>query len=73
MQLLLITLAVLVILTGEGVLWYLFSSKIADMTFPHEMDTSFFRFFTRGRMRTIAFLHTLVLAMVCTLSLMLLW
>ena len=49
------------IVVVEVVLWMLFKRRIQGICFPHDMDASFFRFFTLGRLRVIAISHTLFL------------
>ncbi len=57
----------------EGFLWKLFRKRIQGICFPREMDASFFRFFTLGRLRAIAISHTLFLLGTVNALYLLLW
>jgi hypothetical protein len=71
----LIPLAILwmVTLVGEMVLWNLFRKRVGPMLFPHEVDTSFMRFFSLPRLRIVAIAHYLVLCVLVTIFFMFLW
>jgi hypothetical protein len=73
MQLIFLTIAIVFILSSETFLWTLFRRKTVGIRFPHELDTSFFRFFTLARVRMVALLHTLFLFTVVVFSLLFLW
>ena len=47
-----------IIVIVEWMLWRLFKTKIEGMIFPHETDQSSLSFFTLGRLRACAFVHT---------------
>ena len=61
------------ILACETVLWMVFRAKMSRIDFPHEVDESFFRFFSLIRLRLLAVLHTVFLLATFIISSMLLW
>ena len=65
--------AVLGIVVAELVLWRLFRRKISEMYFPHELDTSYFRFFTMLRLRALAIMHAVVLIVAVSFAFFLQW
>ncbi|UPA22585.1 hypothetical protein K8942_06085 [Candidatus Peribacteria bacterium] len=75
MDTLFITLAaaIAVTLLSEGVLWWIFRQKLTPLVFPHELDTSYFRFFSMRRLRIAAALHTLMVATCIAICISLLW
>lgn len=56
-----IALLACTVLLGEFVLWRLFRQRVDPIIFPSETDTSQFGFFSIGRMRLIAVIHTVLL------------
>jgi|CXWL01.1.fsa_nt_gi hypothetical protein len=50
--------AIIITVIGEATLWYLFQRKMKPLAFPHELDTSYFRFFSLPRLMIIAITHT---------------
>jgi len=67
-----IVITVAFILGIEGMLWSLFKKKIAGLMFPHESDASSLSFFTLGRLRWCAVVHSLFL-IACTVGAILLF
>jgi hypothetical protein len=58
---LMITGAIVVIILSEAVLWWLFQKKMTPLSFPHELDASYFRFFSMSSLRAIALVHTFLM------------
>jgi len=73
MEALLIFLAVAAVLAMEAIPWFLFRKKLIGIQFPHELDTSFFRFFTIGRVRLLIIGHTIFLLSILLLGFFFLW
>lgn len=46
----------------EGALWWMFRTKISALIFPHELDTSYFRFASMRRLRIVAVVHVIVVS-----------
>lgn len=63
----------ILIVVVEGCLWLLFRQRVQGLSFPRELDASFFRFFTLGRLRAIAIGHTLFLLGAVIALFLLLW
>jgi hypothetical protein len=61
------------ILLAEFIIWIVFQRKAEPLSFPHELDTSYFRFFELSRMRLIAVGHALLLVVAASACLFLLW
>lgn len=61
------------IILAEGVIWQFFRVRVSPLVFPHELDASYFRFFTMKRMRLVAILHTVILMIAASLLISLLW
>ncbi len=59
--------AVLVTVLCEIVLWLMFRKRLLPLAFPHELDTSYFRFFSMRRLGTLAILHTIFVS-ICMAS-----
>ena len=58
---------------AELLLWIVFRRKVSNITFPHHVDESYFRFFSIMRIRIIAILHTAFLLAFIILTAILLW
>jgi len=68
-----IVICILATVVCEVVLWSLFHQKMTPLSFPHELDTSYFRFFSLARIRMVAIVHTIVVAVMLTLLCLYLW
>jgi len=64
---------IILILLAESIMWALFKRKFAQICLPTEADKTIFHFFTVGRMRIVALLHTLVLIVAIIFGHLLLW
>ena len=60
-SLLALTIMMAFIASAEGALWNMFTRKMRGIELPHEADASTFRFFTVGRVRLLALVHTALL------------
>jgi hypothetical protein len=72
MNLILFAALALILVLLEWVMWRTFRNKIAGVLFPHEADHSSLSFFTMGRIRVCAIVHTVFL-LLCLLGLDLLF
>ncbi|MDD5751325.1 MAG: hypothetical protein PHS73_02280 [Candidatus Peribacteraceae bacterium] len=63
----------LLILLLEGAFWLLFRHKFMQICLPVQGERIFFHFFTVGRLRIFAFVHTLILLILITVGHLLLW
>jgi hypothetical protein len=68
-----ITGSVLVAIICEAVLWFLFRKRLNPLIFPHELDTSYFRFFNIARLQILAILHVIFLVICMILFCIYLW
>lgn len=70
-----ITIASLVgfVLVSELFLWKLFRRHVDPVVFPSETDTSQIGFFSVGRLRIVALIHTIVLCVWIIFSVWYLW
>lgn len=57
----------------EVILWEIFRRKIAPLSFPHELDTSYFRFFSTARLRLVAVVHTIFVGVCLAIMSFYLW
>ncbi len=75
MQPLLIAIGIMLLCTvlSEGILWWIFRRKLTPLLFPHELDTSFFRFLSLARLRAIGIAHTVIVLLCVTFCLIFLW
>ena len=73
MEAAIITILTVFVLLVEISFWLLFRRKTVGIQFSHELDTSFFRFFTLTRVRFLVILHTVFILVVLLSSLLLLW
>lgn len=69
----LLLVAVLVTVVAESVLWMMFRRKIEPLAFPHELDTSYFRFFGIARLRIVAITHAIVMLALLFICYFFLW
>lgn len=51
----------------EGAIWWMFRTKISALIFPHELDTSYFRFASMRRLRIVGIVHVIVTA-ICMIA-----
>ncbi len=70
---LIITAAIVITVFCEGILWWLFQKKMKPLSFPHELDTSYFRFFSMPKLRSAAIIHTLFVTLCIVLCCWYLW
>lgn len=68
-----IACCVLATFVCELVLWTMFFKKMKPISFPHELDTSYFRFFSLARLRISAIVHSIFVACVLAVFCTLLW
>ncbi|MDD5041268.1 MAG: hypothetical protein PHX87_03275 [Candidatus Peribacteraceae bacterium] len=61
------------ILLLEGMLWILFKRKFIQICLPTQGEEVFFHFFTVGRLRLLAIIHTLILLACVIIGHLLLW
>lgn len=74
MQLFIIAIGVsMVIVCIELLLWRLFRTRIEGLILPRSADSSALQFFTMGRARLCALLHTIGLLVLCNGALFLFW
>lgn len=64
---------ILVVLLIEWFLWMLFSHKFAQIYMSAQGDKIFFHFFTLGRLRILALVHTLIMILLVVVGHLLLW
>ncbi len=57
----------------EGILWMIFRQKLSPLVFPHELDTSYFRFFSLRRLRITALAHAIGTAVCIVILCLYLW
>ena len=63
----------ILILLIEGSLWMLFHHKFMQICPSEQEDRMFFHFFTPGRLRILALLHTLLMILLIIVGHLLLW
>lgn len=71
--LLVIAISIAATFVCEYILWSIFYKKMAPLFFPHELDTSYFRFFSLPKLRAVAIVHSLSVALILTMLCIYLW
>ena len=68
-----IAIGIAVILGFEWTMWKLFLRRVQGVHFPRDLDKSHLRFFSIGRIRMCAIMHTSFLAVVLIIASFLAW